>query len=290
MSASLRVYLCLLASLALGWLVLQLRTTGAGWPEPDLLLAGAIALYIGSHGVRMLRLGLLTLDQRDKALALVCAHALTAFPSALIPFKIGEILRLAAFRHVFGQWGKALAVWLAERFGDVLVLAACILALYLLDVRLPESMRWVFLLFVLTSVFGLLGLFAVATTFVYLNRHLVLASHSTRGLRLLRASHAVRHLELNIQRSVEGRMSGLLLLSILTWALEIAAFALFAHRFADNAPDAGAMFASGLLASLPGGAAGAGAFGMIQTFALAALTLAFLAALLLALRLRIERP
>ncbi len=57
MSASLRVYLCLLASLTLGWLVLQLRTAGAGWPEPDLLLAGAIALYVGSHGVRMLRLG-----------------------------------------------------------------------------------------------------------------------------------------------------------------------------------------------------------------------------------------
>lgn len=289
MNVAMRVYLCLLAALVSGWLVLQVVGDGAAWPEPDLLLAGAIALYAGSHGVRMLRLGLLTLDQRDKALALASAHALTSFPSALIPFKIGEILRLASFRHVYGQWGKALAVWLAERFGDILVLAACILALYVLDVRLPESMRWVFLLFVLASVFGLLCLFAVATTFVYLNRHLVLASHSTHGLRLLRASHAVRHLELSIQRSVEGRMSGLLLLSILVWALEIAAFALFAHRFADSAPDAGAMFASGLLASLPGGAASSGAFGLIQSFALVALTLVFLAGLLLALRLRIER-
>lgn len=289
MSMALRAYLLTLALLALGWLALQARG-GAAWPAPDLLLAGAIALYAGSHGVRMLRLGLLTLDQRDKALPLVSAHALTAFPSALIPFKIGEVLRLAAFRHVFGHWRKALAVWLAERFADVLVLAACILALYLLDVRLPESMRWIFLLFVLASLFGLLGLFAVATTFVYLNRHLVLASHSTRGLRLLKASHALRNLGLGIQRSVEGRMSGLLLLSILIWALEIAAFALFARRLADNAPDAGAMFAAGLMASLPGGAASSGAFGLLQSFALVALTLMFLAALLVALRLQLARP
>lgn len=69
----------------------------------------------------MLRLALLTLDERYKAFPLILAHTLTAFPSSFLPFKIGEVLRLAAFFHVFKRRQKALAVWMAERFGDVLV-------------------------------------------------------------------------------------------------------------------------------------------------------------------------
>lgn len=276
-----RIYLSLLVLLALGWVFLQRDEPAVHWSGSIPLLLGAIMLYASSHAVRMLRLVLLTLDWRDKAVPLACAHALTAFPSAILPFKLGEVLRLIAFCHVFEQRRKAFAVWLSERFADMIVIAAGILTLKLLDVPLPEPMRWVLLLFVLASVFGLLGLFAVATTFVYLNRHLVLASHSRRGLFLLKTSHALRHLELAIVRSVEGRMSGLLLLSIVIWALEIAAFALFTQRLATTAPDLGAMFASGLLASLPGGAASSVGFAVYQSQALLVLTLVFLVALLI---------
>lgn len=234
------------------------------------------ALYLSSHLFRMVRLALLTLDERDKAFPLVAAHTLTAFPSSFLPFKIGEVLRLAAFLHVFERRRKAIAVWLAERFGDVLVITLFILGLYLLKIPIPSAMHTVFVLFVVAGAIGLLGMFATAKVFVYVNRHLVLASHSVHGLALLRASHLLRGLELDVQRSVEGRLSALFLLSLFIWAVEISALSMFINQFAIGEPDWASLFAAGLLASLPGGAAVAVNFGLYQSLALVVLTLLFL--------------
>lgn len=289
MSRTVRVYLVLLLAVVLAWLCLRAPATGEfGRDAHRLGLMGVSALYLASHLFRMLRLALLTLDERGKAFPLIAAHTLTAFPSSFLPFKIGEVLRLAAFFHVFERRQKALAVWLAERFGDMVVIAVFILGLYLFNVSVPVSMRAVFVLFMLATVVGLLGLFAVAKVFVYLNRHLVLASHSARGLALLRASHVLRRLELDIYRSVEGRLSGFLLLSVLIWAIEILALSLFINQLSIGEPDFAALFASGLLASLPGGG-GAAAFGLYQSLALVALTLFFLAAVWLAARFKLLR-
>lgn len=281
-----RIYLALLCMLVAGWLILHGGALGASLALNDpVMLLGAVALYGLSHLLRMLRLVLLTLDQRDKAFAISAAHALTAFPSSFLPFKIGEALRLAALFRVFGKRRKAAAVWLSERFGDVVVIACFILSLYLLNAPVPPAMRTVFVLFVLASLFGLLALFAVAKTFVYLNRHLVLHSYSRHGLWLLKLSHALRQLELDIYRSVEGRLTGLLLLSLIIWLLEIAALSLFINLFAQHG-DFASLFANGLLASLPGRST---AFGQFQLLALAVLTLLFLFALGLAARIKSMR-
>lgn len=288
MTRLVRRYCLLLALLLPAWLLLHGRAVLALLRSDAMpLLLAVCALYGAAHVSRMLRLALLTLDQRDKAAPLAAAHALTAFPSSLLPFKIGEILRLAALFHVYGYRRKALAVWLAERFGDVLVIAALILALYLLQVEVPAAMQRVFVLFVVISAFGLLALFAVAKTFVYLNRHLVLSSHSPRGLALLRASHALRQLELDIYRSVEGRLAGLVLVSVLIWVLEIAALLLFIRLVATGWSGFGPLFAQGLMASLAGSASAA--FGLYRSLALIALTALFLAGLALAARIRHTR-
>ncbi|WP_158270185.1 lysylphosphatidylglycerol synthase domain-containing protein [Limnohabitans sp. T6-20] len=286
-----RIYLVLLTSMVLGWLLICAHSIELLVRYTDILiLLGITLLYIASHGFRMLRLALLTLDERDKAFELITAHALTAFPSSFLPFKIGELLRLSAFFHVFGHRRKAFAIWLAERFGDVLVITALILSLYLFNVSMPNSMRAIFIIFTLVSVFGLLGLFAVANVLVYLNRHLVLTSHSARGLMLLRASYVLRRLELEIYKSVEGRLIGFLLLSMLIWALEIAALSAFINHYSIGELDFASMFTSGLLASLPGGVVGeARAFGLYQSLALALLTVLFLAALWLANNLKLVR-
>ena len=287
MSRSLRVYLVLLVALVSGWLVVRApaiadfgrNTRWAG-------LLGITMLYLCSHVLRMLRLVLLTLDKRDKAFPLVAVHPLTAFPSSFLPFKLGEILRLAGFFHVFDTRQKALAVWLAERFGDVLVITTFILGLYLFNIHVPPAMRIVFILFVLVSVLGLVGLFAVAKVFVYLNRHLVLTSLTSRGLVMLRMSHVLQRLEKEIYRSVEGRLAGFLLLSALVWAFEILALALFINQLNIGEPDFTVLFASGLLASLPGGT---NSFGIYQSLALVILTVIFLGMVWLAARFKMMR-
>ena len=290
MSKSLRLYLVFLLAVVAGWLYLRFPAIVGFARDAQLAgLAGIIVLYLCSHVLRMLRLALLTLDERKKVFPLIAAHTLTAFPSSFLPFKLGEFLRLGTFFYVYEKRQKALAVWLAERFGDVLVITAFILGLYLFNVSVPPAMRTVFVLFTLASIFGLLGLFAVAKVLVYLNRHLVLASHTPRGLALLRASHVLRSLEAVIYKSVEGRVPGFLLLSILIWTVEILALSLFMNQLAIDEPDFAVFFSSGLLASLPGGGADSTTFGLYQSLALVALTLVFLLVVWLAARLKIVR-
>jgi hypothetical protein len=132
--------------------------------------------------------------------------------------------------------------------------------------------------FLITAVIGVAGLIAVANSFVYLNRHLVLTSHSARGLRLLRASHAVQMLRIELMKAVEGRVIGLTFLSVLVWAFEIAAVTLFFQNFSPAGFDLLESFAHGLLHSLPGGADDrSDKFGLYQSITLAGLGLGALA-------------
>lgn len=286
-----RAYLALLLALVLGWLWLRTPALTAFAERADgWWLAGVAALYLCSHIFRMMRLVLLTLDEHNNAFALVTAHTLTAFPSSLLPLKLGEILRLAGFYQVYGGRRKALAVWLAERFGDVLVIAGFIFALYLFNVDVPRSMRVVFVLFLLAAVGGLFALFAVAKVSLFLNRHLVLASHRPRGLAVLRASHALRRLEQDIRKSVEGRLAAILLFSILIWAVEVLALSMFVRQFTAGEPDFASLFMSGLLASGLNGASHAGnIFGLYQSLALIVLTITFIGAALVAARAGLSR-
>ena len=287
MQRSVRTYLVLLLGVILAWLCLQEENLQALTGSNGPILLGIAALYLVSHVLRMIRLGLLTLDERKMAPSLIAAHTLTAFPSSFLPFKIGEVLRLAAFLKVYDYRRKALAVWMAERFGDLIILSAFIFGLYLFNVDVPSSTKAALAVFVLATVIGLMGLFSIAKVSIYLNRHLVLTSHSHRGLVLLRISHMLRGLEQDISRSVKGRVSGLLLLSVLIWAAEIIALSFFIYRVEPAAHGFASMFTAGLLANLPGsGIAESAGYGLLQAFALVALTLLFLAGIFLVGRLR----
>jgi hypothetical protein len=271
-----RGYALVLLLLVGGWLALRIDALGALVRSAQfVVVATLVGLYLASHVFRMLRLAMLTLDERDKGMPLMAAHALTAFPSSFLPFKLGEVLRLAAFFYAFDGSRKALAVWLIERFGDLCVITAFILSLYLFNIEIPYSMRAVVVVFLITTVIGVAGLIAVANSFVYLNRHLVLTSHSPRGLQLLRASHAIQMLRIELMKAVEGRIIGLTFLSVLVWAFEIAAVTLFFKNFSPDGFGLLESFAHGLLRSLPGGADdGADRLsGLYQSVTLAALGL-----------------
>lgn len=283
-----RAYLVLLAGVVLGWAVLRQQEVSQAVGEAALpAVLGACALYLCSHLFRMLRLTLLTLDDRHRALPLVFAHALTAFPSSLLPFKIGEILRLASFYHVYDYRQKALAVWLIERFGDLIVLAVLIVGLAILQRNAADIPLGVLSLVVLGLSLGLLCLFALSKILHYLNRHLVLTGQRRRDLALLQLSDVVFRLELDIQRSITGRWIGFLLLSAFIWATEILAFAKLLEVAGRQGANPAAMFSDAFLTGLPlSGSQFAQDFEMYRSSALIAGTLAMMLILLIFVRRR----
>lgn len=189
--------------------------------SPGVYIAAVACLYLLSHLFRMMRLAVLTLDQREKILPLVTAHALTAFPSSLIPLKLGEVLRLSSFLVLYEKRRKALAVWLVERFCDLAVMCSLILILYIADVDVSTTLKFFFIFFFVAGSLAILVFFSVSKTFIFINQYLVLSSHSSRGLRILKISHSLRLLEQSIFQSVQGRLPGLILLSVAIWLTEV---------------------------------------------------------------------
>jgi len=280
MSSLLRYYLLILFFMVVAWLWWRIPAIISIAPDMDwAIVSGIVLLYIFSHILRLARLILLTLDQRKKSFDFVSAHALTSFPSSLLPFKLGEPLRLAAFFRVCGSYKKAWAVWLVERFGDLVAIVTFIIGLYLFAPPPPRSMRMILGLFVLAIAAGLIGLFAIAKLLIYLNRHLILTSLSRRGLVLLRAGNIVRNLELEIYKSLEGRASGVFLISVLVWVFDISALYLFIDHVSAGQEELSDVFASMLFLNASIG--DLELFGIFQSLALGIMGVAFILMILL---------
>ena len=244
------IYLVALAALVVAWAAPRFEDLAAAAilaPALPALTAGA--LYLTAHALRMLRLGLLALDERERVAPLILCHGLTAFPCSLLPFKIGEFLRLAAFFHVFGYRRKALAVWLVERFGDLVVLTAVLAGFFLLEGNIAAQSKGVLAVMVLGISLALFSLFALSKLLYFLNHHLVLSGRrQRRDLHILRAGEFLFGLEAEVRNSIRGRWVAFLLLSVFVWALELLAFWQLLATFTHQEASLGAMFADGFLA------------------------------------------
>jgi hypothetical protein len=233
-----------------------------------------VAIYLASHIFRMLRLVLLSLNQRGSVIPLVAAHALTAFPSSLLMFKMGELLRLTSFVFALGEKRNAFSIWFIERMGDVSAITIFILGLYILDIDVPSAMRSIFVIFVVISLVALLGIFAITKIFTFLNSYLVLESYSQRGLTLLKISHFFREVESDIYAALKGRFIGFILVTLIIWILEFFALSLFLKiilSYSVTFPD---LFVSGLIGSLFASETTAANFGLYQSVGLILISLA----------------
>ena len=244
-------YLAALALLVVAWAAPRVEDVAAAFVAPALPVLLAGILYLMAHGLRMLRLGLLTLDERERVAPLILCHGLTAFPSSLLPFKIGEFLRLAAFFHVFGYRTKALAVWLVERFGDLVVLTTVLAGFFLLEGDIAAQSKGVLAIMVLGISLALFSLVALSKLLHFLNHHLVLSGRrQRRDLAILRIGELLFDLEAQVRESIRGRWVAFLLLSVFVWALELLAFWQLVSTFAQRDTGLGAMFAEGFLAGV----------------------------------------
>lgn len=184
-------------------------------------------IYIGAHFLRILRLVLLTLNDRKNITKLIIAHIITALPSLFIPFKLGEILRLSAFVSFHESKEKAIAIWLIERAGDLIIITFLLLFIYLFNISIPSDLNTLLVIFLLSIFLCIICIVAISTLSIYLNRNLVLSSLSTRSLYLLRMSHKILKIEFTIRKAIEGRTPGFILLSIFIWVLEASALQIF---------------------------------------------------------------
>lgn len=231
-------------------------------------------LYLLSHIFRIIRLAIITLDDRQKIISLATIHILTSLPVLLIPFKLGEIIRLIGFFYVFRSIKKSLTIWFVERLSDIIILIFAIFLLYIAGISISFEMKFIFITFLIISILFLVSLYSISRTFIYLNRFLVLTSRSKRGLILLKISHIIWEFELSIKRVISDRKSAIFLVSTIIWILEISALSTYLQNSSEDLGSYGRLFATSLFNSLGNQITNiTSGFGLYQSMLLSSLTI-----------------
>ncbi len=201
--------------------------------------AGALVMpmfvYGLAHALRAVRLGVLL--GAGRARRLLGLYFYTAACSAVIPFKLGELVRINEIAWWCGSyWRGLLIVWI-ERVFDVVVLGA--MALFILGTGAQEPkdiglLLWAIGGFVFLTV---LFFFIVPEQLCSLNLHVIRSYKGRKAVHILRMLDSCYRLFEQVRPLLAGKLVTLSLLTLFIWGAELLAVAMLL----DSSPWLGAV-------------------------------------------------
>lgn len=191
-------------------------------------VAGALAMpvfvYGLAHALRAVRLGVLL--GAGRARRLLGLYFYTAACSAVIPFKLGELVRINEIAWWSGSyWRGLLIVWI-ERVFDVVALGG--MALFILGTGAQEPkdiglLLWAIGGFVFVTV---LFFFIVPEQLCALNLHVMRSYTGRKAVHILRMLDSCYQLFDQVRPLLAGKLVTLSLLTLFIWGAELLAVAM----------------------------------------------------------------
>ena len=169
------------------------------------------------HAVKMFRMYLVLLESRIEFKRFIFAYCRTTLLNLIIPFKLGEIYRMAVFSRITKNAAVGIASVAVDRFFDTLALVLILLPLHVLNPS-KISVASVFLMVFVTVVIFIYMMFPSA--YGYLNKYLIINRTSLRSMTVLRWLEALNSGYEYIKKLVTGRYALLTLMSFGAWVLE----------------------------------------------------------------------
>lgn len=193
-------------------------------PDAAGALAMPVLIYGLSHALRAVRLGVLL--GAGRARRLLGLYFYTAACSAVIPFKLGELVRINEIAWWSGSyWRGLLIVWI-ERVFDVVALG--VMALFILGTGVQEPkdiglLLWAIGGFVFLTV---LFFFIVPEQLCGLNLHVMRSYRGRKAVHILRMLDSCYQLFDQVRPLLAGKLVTLSLLTLFIWGAELLAVAM----------------------------------------------------------------
>ena len=183
--------------------------------------AWPLGLYLIGHLFRALRLALLI--NASHLRRLFAMHFYTAACSAIIPFKLGELVRLNEISYwCTNFWRGLLVIWI-ERAFDITALALLLSGLILNDAQSFADVRslvWLIAAFMVIT----LGVFFILPEELFrLNLHVIRTYKGRKALRILRIVDGFYELLQQARPLLDGKLTALSVLTLLIWGFELTA-------------------------------------------------------------------
>lgn len=183
-----------------------------------------VVIYGLAHVLRAVRLGVLL--GAGRARRLLGLYFYTAACSAVIPFKLGELVRINEIAWWSGSyWRGLLIVWI-ERVFDVVALGAIALFILGVDAQEPKDfglLLWAIGGFVFLTV---LFFFVVPEQLCGLNLHVMRNYKGAKAVRILRMLDSFYKLFEQDRPLLAGKLVTLSLLTLFIWGAELLAVAM----------------------------------------------------------------
>ncbi|MEM9761931.1 MAG: lysylphosphatidylglycerol synthase domain-containing protein [Pseudomonadota bacterium] len=196
------------------------------WQQlPAWVLAGVALLYLLSHALRAIRLTLLAtpglgISARSAALL----HLATAPAGLLLPFKLGELVRLHELRALSGNgWLLAAMILLIDRMMDAVLLVVLFVVAATIA---PTAVTPVFYLSVAFLVIAVVTFTVVPRALTQLQRYTIVFHNGDRAPRWLASVDKMRQLCVIGARRLVHQGGMLLLITLIIWSIELLAMAI----------------------------------------------------------------
>lgn len=218
----------LLTALRIGGLLLLGLIVARWFAAPSLLpadiswstIAIATGAYMVGHIVRVARLALIIGDQRLSLRQLVAVHLFTSSVLLGVPFKLGEIYRIAELSTVtFSRFGALVVVWV-ERCFDIGIVLLLLLAVLLFS-SLSAVDYWPLIATSLVFVGGTLVVVTlVPDNLRRLANHIIRRYDADWTIDALQFIAQTRRLFRHGSLMLQGRIASLAVCSIVIWGFE----------------------------------------------------------------------
>ncbi|MBR5359845.1 MAG: flippase-like domain-containing protein [Lachnospiraceae bacterium] len=184
-----------------------------------LLLAGTLCLiwFLVIHTVKMFRMYLLLLESRIEFRRFIFAYCRTTLINLAIPFKLGEIYRMAVFSRITKSAPVGIASVVVDRFFDTLALVLILLPLSALSPSGISAVSVFLMVFVAVVIFVYI---MFPSAYGYLNKYIIINRTSARSMTVLRWLEILNSGYEYVKRLVTGRYALLTLMSFGAWVLE----------------------------------------------------------------------
>lgn len=180
------------------------------------------------HIIKLMRLYLVVMEQQIPFKRFVPAYLRTTLANIIIPYKIGEIYRVAVFSRITGSINVGFFSILIDRFFDTLALVIILLPYQVVSGQGASPAVLLLTAFLLVVIFAYI---MFPSSYRYLNRYIIINKTSKRSMSALRVLEKINDWYQYVKGLVSGRYGLMLLFSLAAWLFEILVLFVVARLF-----------------------------------------------------------
>lgn len=170
------------------------------------------------HFFRVIRQYMILMDSKIHINELTKSYLFSSLLNTILPYKLGEIYKIYLYGGVIKDYKKSAIAVIIDKFFDAFVL---LIIFSIIEIKKGQGLSYITILLLLVVCGIFIIYFSFDKTYKFLNQYLVINKNNKITIKCLKILEEAYELYLEIKNMIKYREILLIILTILSWALEI---------------------------------------------------------------------